>query len=193
MELKKLALGAGAAILTTGLIGGAAFAAFSPAATTTTAALPTAADPTVDEAGKPGGGLKAILDKLVNANTITAAQRDAILAAVKDTANKPRPDHPKGVLGGLLKTATTYLGLEPKALMEQLHAGKSLGEIAGTTPAKSRDGLMQALTSAATTRIDAAVADKKLTADQATKLKAGLATHIAHLVDHKAGPRPKKP
>lgn len=195
MDFKRVALGAGATILTTGLIGGAAFAAFSPATPAATAAAPVAGDPTVDEAGKPGGGLKAILDKLVTARTITEAQRDAILAAAKDAAAaKPRPDHasPKGVLGDLMKTATTYLGLEPRALSEQLHAGKSLGEIAGAT-GKSRDGLVAALTGAATARIDAAVTEKKLTAEQATKLKAGLATHVAHLVDHQAGPRPKKP
>lgn len=199
MDLKKLALGAGAAILTSGLIGGAAFAALAPAAPMPTAAAtiahPGQADGTVDEARKPGGGLKAILDKLVIAGTINQGQEDAILGAAKDAAGAARREHasPKGTIGDLLKTASTYLGLEAKDLATQLRAGKSLGEIAAATKDKTRDGLVAALTDAATAKIDAAVTAKKLTADQATKFKAGLAAHVTKLVDHKAGPRPEHP
>lgn len=196
MDLKKLALGAGAAILTSGLVGGAAVAALTPVTPTLTAASATEPGPAAaagDEARKPGG-LKAVLDKMVAAQTISQDQEDKILAAVKDAAGA-RPDHagPKGVLGELMKTATDYLGLEPKALATQLHSGKSLGEIAATTKDKSRDGLVTALTTAANAKIDAAVSAKKLTADQATKLRAGLGAHIAKVVDHKAGPRPEHP
>jgi hypothetical protein len=203
MDLKKLAVGMGATILTSGLIGGAAFAALAPQSTAAaTTGIPGTAGGGTDQPGadqKGGAGLKAVLDKLVAAHTITQTQGDAILAAVKDTAgHKTRPDHPnaKAVLGDLLKTATAYLGLDPKDLATQLHAGKSLGDIAGATTGKSRDGLVKALTDAATAKIDAAVAATKLTADQATTLKAELATHVTRLVDHKAGPRrehPKKP
>ena len=197
MDPKKLALGAGAAILTSGLIGGAAFAALAPGIPTgtTSVAEPGLAATAVDKGGKPGG-LKAVLDKLVADTKITRAQADQILAAVKDAeAAKPRSDHAgaKGVLGELMKTASDYLGLDAKALATQLHSGKSLGEIAGTTTGKSRDGLVQALTTAANAKIDAAVTAKKLTPDQATKLRAGLGAHIAMVVDHKAGPRPEHP
>jgi len=200
MDLKKLALGAGAAILTSGLIGGAAFAALTPASSAavpaTTASPGGTAGGDADEARKPGAGLAGILDKLVAAGKITPAQKADILAAVKDAAGaKERPDHSNAnaVLGDLLNTAATYLGLDRKQLATQLHAGKSLGEIAGATAGMSRDGLVKALTDAATAKIDAAVAANKLTADQATKLKAGLASHVARLVDHKAGPRPEHP
>ncbi|HUQ17690.1 MAG TPA: hypothetical protein VM070_07875 [Candidatus Saccharimonadales bacterium] len=199
MDLNKLALGAGATILTTGLIGGAAFAALapvSPATSPTIAAEPAQGGVSSDEARKPGAGLQGILEKLVKAGTITQAQQDAILAAAKEAEGaKARPEHSaaKGVLGDLLKTATTYLALDHKALATQLHAGKSLGEIAGATAGKSRDGLVKALTDAATAKIDAAVTGKTITADQAAKLKSGLAAHIAKLVDHKAAPRPEHP
>ncbi len=196
MDLKKLALGTGAAILASGLIGGAAFAALTPASSAAVTATSTSPDGTTggdaDEARKPGAGLAGILDKLVAAGKITPAQKADILAAVKDAAGaKERPDHSNAnaVLGDLLNTAAVYLQLDRKQLATQLHAGKSLGEIAGP----SRDGLVKALTDAATAKIDAAVAANKLTADQATKLKAGLASHVARLVDHKAGPRPEHP
>jgi hypothetical protein len=199
MDLKKLGLGTGAAILTSGLVGGAAFAALAPQATTTAATArqgSVGGDLDRSSRGDRSGHLKAILDKLVAAGKITAAQEADILAAVNDAASaKARPDHASrmAVLHGLVKTATTYLGLDPKGLATQLHAGKSLGEIAANTPNKDRDGLVRALTDAATAKIDAAVAANTITADQATKLKAGLAAHVAKLVDHKAGPRPAKP
>ena len=200
MDLKKLALGTGAAILTSGLIGGAAFAALTPASSAAVTATSTSPGGTAggdtDEARKPGTGLAGILDKLVAAGKITPAQEADILAAVKDAAGaKKRPGHSNAnaVLGGLLNTAATYLGLDRTQLATQLHAGKSLGEIAATTAGRSRDGLVKTLTDAATARIDAAVTANKLTADQATKLKAGLASHVARLVDHKAGPRPEHP
>jgi len=198
MDLKKLALGAGAAILTSGLVGGAAFAALSPGTPTATVTSVAESGLTAaagDEAGKPGG-LKAVLDKMVAANKISQAQEDQILAAVKEAAGaKAGPDHAgaKGVLGELMKTATAYLGLDAKALATQLHSGKSLGEIADGTAGKSRGGLVAALTTAATAKIDAAVKENKLTAEQATKLRDGLGAHIAQIVDHKAGPRPDHP
>lgn len=196
MDLKKLALGTGAAILTSGLIGGAAFAALAPASSAAATAATTSPAGTArgdtDEARRRGAGLEGILDKLVAAGKINLAQKADILAAVKDAGGaKKRPDHSnaKAVLGDLLNTAAMYLHLDRTALATQLHAGKSLGEIAGP----SRDGLLKALTDAATARIDAAITANKLTADQATKLKAGLATHLTRLVDHKAGARPEHP
>lgn len=197
MDLKKLTLGTAAAILTSGLIGGAAFAALAPSApvgNVSSITDPATPATTSDEARKPHG-LEAVLDKLVANNTITSEQEAKILAAAKEAAGaKARPDHhaAKGVLGDLLKTASTYLGLEPKALATQLHGGKSLGEIAATS-GKSRDGLVQALTGAASAKIDAALTAKTITADQAAKLKSGLAAHIGRFVDHKAGPRPEHP
>lgn len=211
MHLKKLALGMGATILTSGLIGGAALAALTPAAhpatTPATAWVPGTAGGGADEPGTPGAdrgraaGLKAVLDKLVKAGTITQSQENAIFAAVKDSAGaKARPDHPKtrpdhpsvkAFVGSVMKTTTAYLVVGPKDLAMQLRAGKSLGEIAGATPGKSRDGLLSALTAAATAKVDAAVTAKKLTPDQAAKLKAELTAHLGRLVDHKAGPRPE--
>jgi len=199
MDLKKLALGTGAAILTSALVGSAAFAALAPAESLTSAT--TAADSgragiVSEEAGKPGR-LEALLKKVVAAGTINQGQADAILAAAKDAAKakpeagakKPEHDRTKGFVGDFLKTATDYLKLDQKALAAQLHDGKSLAEIA-VASGKTRADLVKALSDAATAKIDAAVAEKKLTAAQATKLKAGLGAHIEKFVDHKAGARP---
>jgi polyhydroxyalkanoate synthesis regulator phasin len=91
----------------------------------------------------------------------------------------------KRFLGDMLATGRDYLGLTPEQVTTQLRAGKSLGEIAATTPGKSRDGLIAALSAAASTRIDQAVAETRLTADQATALKEKIAKEIAGFVDRK--------
>jgi len=91
----------------------------------------------------------------------------------------------KSFLGDLLQAGQTYLGLAPQDVRAQLAAGKSLGEIASTTPGKSRDGLVGALVNAASARIDQAVTANKITADQATALKAKIGTEVATFVDRK--------
>jgi len=68
-------------------------------------------------------------------------------------------------------------------LMAQLKAGKSLADVATATAGKSRDGLVAALTSAASTKIDAAVSDGTLGAEQATTAKQKLSAEISRLVD----------
>ena len=66
-----------------------------------------------------------------------------------------------------------------------MRSGKSLGDIANDK-GKSRDGLVQVLTTAANANIDKAVASNRLTADQAATLKTKVAAEIATFVDRKA-------
>ena len=47
--------------------------------------------------------------------------------------------------GGVLHAAASYLGLSPRELTEQLRSGKSLAQLAATTPGKSETGLIAAL------------------------------------------------
>src|SRR5205085_12694396 len=92
----------------------------------------------------------------------------------------------KAFLGDMLQTARDYLGgVTLKDVTSAMRSGKSLGDIANDK-GKSRDGLVAALTTAANTRIDKAVADNKLTADQAATLKTKVAAEIATFVDRKA-------
>lgn len=84
---------------------------------------------------------------------------------------------------GLTESAAGYLGMKPMDFMTQLKADKSLADVATGTAGKWRDGLVAALTSAASAKIDAAVADGSLGADQATMAKQKLSAEIAKLVD----------
>jgi len=104
--------------------------------------------------------------------------------ATKGTAPRLAPTVQMFV-GEATATARDYLGITQKDLVAALRSGKSLGDIANATAGKSRDGLVAAITSAATARIDKAQQDSKLTADQAATLKAGLASAVTQLVDRK--------
>jgi hypothetical protein len=176
------------AAFTTALAGGAAFAAIQPPATEAPGALslPTAnALAGRDDPKK----LKATLDALVAKGTITQAQEDAILQAVKDGAPSARPKPPvgpsapsiKSFISDMTHTTTTYLGITQQDLATQLRAGKSIVDIAASLNKNTAD-LAALLTKNANDRIDQAVIAKKLTAEQAAVLKAKVATEVASFV-----------
>ncbi len=179
---KKVLLAAGAGALTAALLGGAALAAFAPAvsdpAGETVAELGTAA-PANGGADK----LKAILDALAAKGVITAAQVDAILAAVRDAAPKRDGDAIKRIYGNLLEASAKYLGLSMSDLKTKL-PGTSLGAIANSTAAKSRAGLIADLQNAVNAAIDKALAANAITKEQADKARAAAPAHIMSFVDH---------
>ncbi|HYU15448.1 MAG TPA: hypothetical protein VEL05_05235, partial [Candidatus Acidoferrum sp.] len=97
-----------------------------------------------------------------------------------------------GVTGDSFAAAATYLGISADDLRTKVSGGQTLAAIANATAGKSRDGLVTALVADATAKIDQAVKDGKITADQATQLKSGLNDRIVRLVDSTAplgGPR----
>jgi hypothetical protein len=120
-----------------------------------------------------------LLDGLVQKGVITQQQEEAILAAAKDATGKPTRAK---IVRDLLGESAKYLGLTPKDLHAKL-PGTSLGKIADSTPNKSRAGLVTALSVAANEDITKALAEKKITDDQAKKLRDGLAAEITKLVD----------
>ena len=176
-----------AGFLGAGLLGGVAFAA-TPATTDTVAMTAPDTQTGVAAAEKGRAKLKAALDALVAKNVISQAQEDAIIAAL--TAD--HKDHPKlkEFVGDVVKESVDYIGLPAEAIKGQLHAGKSLGQIAGEQPGKSRDGLIAVLEAAAGKRIDAAIDSGKLTKEQADALRTKVHEAIVKIVDHKGSPKP---
>jgi len=136
--------------------------------------------------GPMGGGIDgvtAVLAELVKAGTITQAQSDAISkalvnapAAAKAAAEAQKAAHEKLI--------ADTVGLAWADIQTRLQAGETLAAIAGA----KKDALVAALVKEATDRIDAAVAAGRLTAEQATQQKTGLAERIAAQVAsiHKA-------
>ncbi len=151
----------------------------------------------------------AALDQLeaaVKAGELTQAQANALKQRVQQGAaggapfiGPPRPFGPRafgpGPLGlglgravffGPNAPATAvakYLGLTTAQLVKQLESGKSLAEIA-KAQGKTTAGLDQAITAAAKTRLDKAVADKRITAAQEQQILKALSAGINDIVNN---------
>ncbi len=140
-----------------------------------------------------GGGhaadLAATLSALVAKGTITQAQADAITAAATaaETAKRATKDaeHAAKDAGhaALQALVSKTIGVDSATIHTRLAAGESLGVIAGAKKAE----LIAVLVADHTKRIDAAVTAGKLTAAQATTLKAGLTAHVTAEVDRVGG------
>ena len=144
---------------------------------------------------KAGGAEEAIasvLTALVTKGTITQAQADAIktaFAAAAPVRGIDKPGKGMGLLGEDRAAAEALIsktiGVDTATIRTRIAAGESLGAIAGAKRAE----LITVLVAEATKRIDAAVTAEKMTAAQATSLKAGLTAHVTAEVDQVGGKR----
>lgn len=182
---RKAAITAATAIFGTALLGGAALAAFSPTLSETwvvagALGAPSAETPRPDRADK----IKQVLDALVAKNVITQAQENTILAAFKDVTNdRGHEEFLRRVLANLFEQSAAYLEMRPADLRAAL-PGTSLGAIADRTAGKSKAGLVASLTRYVNDAINKALAENKITQEQADKAKAMVPDHIARFVEH---------
>jgi hypothetical protein len=177
---QKLMLAAALGAGSVGLFGAAALGAFGPDASSSVVSAVAPAASAVLGADRTGDKLKQLLDGLVQKGVITPQQEDAILAAAKDaTAKQLRTAK---VVRDFMGESAAYLGLAPKDLLAKL-PGTTLGKVADSTPNKSKAGLVTALSVAANGDITKALSEKKITDDQAKKLRDGLAAEINTFVD----------
>ncbi len=177
---QKLMLAGAVGVGSIGLFGAVALGAFGADASAglVSAVAPAASAVMGDD--KTGDKLKQLLDGLIQKGVITQQQEDAIVAAAKDaTAKQVRTAK---VVRDFLGESASYLGLAQKDLVAKL-PGTSLGKIADATPNKNKAGLVIALSVAANDDITKALSDKKITDDQAKKLRDGLAAEINTFVD----------
>ena len=140
--------------------------------------------------GAKANGLSTIISDLVKKGTLTQAQADALTAAMTSaktaadaqrTADMAARDAERAALEALVAKT---IGVDAATIKTRLAAGETLGAIAGTKKA----ALIEVLVADHTKRIDADVAAGRLTAAQATTLKAGLTAHITAEVDSVRGP-----
>lgn len=133
--------------------------------------------------GARGLDLAATLAALVTKGTITQAQADAITAAAEAArvaADALRPAKPtRANHDARLALIATTIGIDTATVKSRIAAGETLAVIAGA----KKDALITALVAEETTRIDAAVTAGKITAAQATILKAGLVAHVTDEVN----------
>ena len=136
--------------------------------------------------------IASVLSSLVTKGTITQAQADAIKAAFAAAAPARGFDGPGKGAGPMNADRTALdalisstIGVDSATVRTRLAAGESLGAIAGAKKAE----LIAVLVADETKRIDADVTAGKLTAAQATTLKAGLTAHVTAEVDQVGGQR----
>jgi hypothetical protein len=163
-------------------------AASDPTATTAPAAPATPNPSTGAAQAAKGDWAKAALDPLVTNGTITQAQEDAVLAALKAARpdHGPGDGHGRGGPGfGNLDVAAKALGMTTDELRTALDGGKTIAGIAkdkGVDVAKVADALVADLKA----HLDAEVKDGELTRAQADALLASSKTRIEDFVNGKA-------
>ena len=149
---------------------------------------------TVNAIGNPMAGqmmglqeaeLNTVLAALVTKGTITQAQSTAITAALtaaraahdaNRVADRAANDAQRVAHEALIAST---IGIDAATIKTRLAAGETLGAIAGA----KKSALITVLVAEATKSIDAAVTAGKLTAAQATTLKAGLTAQVTAQVD----------
>jgi hypothetical protein len=81
--------------------------------------------------------------------------------------------------------ASRYLGLSASSLRTQLHAGKTLAQVADATPGKSSAGLVDALVAERQQRMARSAASGKLSSARRARRAARLQRHVSLLVQRK--------
>ncbi len=144
-----------------------------------------------EQAPRPGTLLDSVLSDLVEDGTITQAQADAIKEAIEERRAElgplwgPHRGHhfrgPRLVAGSHLATAAAVIGIEVDELREALAEGSTLAEVAEANGVAT-ETLVSALVEDAYERIDQAVEDGKIDADQAETMKEHVAERIEEMV-----------
>jgi len=138
--------------------------------------------------GNGGAGFSTFLSELVTNGTITQQQADAIGKALADKkalaeANRPTKAEMQAHRAAEIAVITSTLGITEATLTSRMKAGESLATIAGA----KKDALITALVAFENNAIDARVTAGKLTAAQATQMKANTTAHVTEEVNEVRG------
>jgi hypothetical protein len=86
--------------------------------------------------------------------------------------------------GRLGRVAASYLGVSPARLQSELRSGRTLAQVAGTTPGRSAIGLINALVKAKRESISSAVGARRLAAVRARAVESRLMRRVTEFVTH---------
>lgn len=126
--------------------------------------------------------IQEALDELITNGTLNQAQADAVAEALESQLGERGPG--RGHHGpGHLETVAEVLGMEVDDLKTALQEGQTIAEVAGENVGAVTD----ALVAEANERIDQAVADGRLTADEAAEKKADVAEKVEAKVNGGVG------
>jgi hypothetical protein len=136
--------------------------------------------------------LREVLQPLIDAGTITQAQADAVIAALNDAGpiggggigggRRGGPGRHGGFGGPSLDVVATTIGISEDDLRSALREGQTIADVAAAN-GSSADAVIAALVAARTESIDAAVADGRLTQEQADDKLVELETKVTEMVN----------
>ncbi len=141
--------------------------------------MPTSESSAAAEAGDGGGSRRpGRRVYLIAAAALVAA---AVLLAIilgAGSGQHNRGSSPSATAGGVpqvgVRAAAAYLGMTPPQLRGELRSGRTLAEVAASTPGRSAAGLEQAITQARAAALAAAVASGRLSSAREQTLLADL-------------------
>jgi hypothetical protein len=124
------------------------------------------------------------INAAVAAGRLTQTQATALKQRIQQSNGVPFFDHRfgRGAFGGRSAVAAQYLGISRATLRGELQSGKTLAQIASSTPGKSAAGLKAAIITAATTRLHKAVSAGLITSQQEQQRLTTLSTRIDALI-----------
>jgi len=123
------------------------------------------------------------IEAAVAAGRITKSQGEALKQRAQRGGGAPfrgRGFRARGLGGN--GVAARYLDLSTATLRGELQSGKSLAQIASSTPGKSVDGLKAAIASAEKTRLAKALCNGSITSQQEQQRLSGLSSRIEALL-----------
>lgn len=161
----------------------------------------TPADPAAPAKPDPGEFLQDTLQPLIDDGTLTQEQADKVIAALQDA--RPFAGHGPGGGPGFggherghmffgLDTAATALGVSTEDLRTALADGKSIADVAADQGVDVQT-VIDALVAEASSHLDQAVTDGKLTAEEAATRKTEITEKITELVNQAGGLRADRP
>ena len=190
-----LVAGAGAGLILE-LSGAAGAASGTPTAAvvgdSTDSTTPDAKTPADPVRPDPSTRLAEVLKPLVDDETITQAQADKVIAAL--VAARPEGGRggpgmggghrgPGGLIGAGLDTVATTLGVTADEVRAALESGQTLADLA-VSKGKTAQDVIDAVVAEATTRINTAVTDGKITQAQADERLADVTKFATDFVNN---------
>jgi len=134
----------------------------------------------VAAAGVQGNGPASVLSNLVQDGTLTQAQADKVAEEFKAHRQEHQQQHQEN-RKEMVALITKTLGVSEADLQQARQDGKTLADVAGD----KRGELVSAMVALVNTTIDKAVADGKMTQEQADKIKPNVEQRVADRVDGK--------
>lgn len=179
--------------ITAAIAGGAGAMAFAPGfAGAQSAGTTTQPDDVTVEGDGRARPLADALATLVENGTLTQAQADEVLAALRDALPRPRRHRPAAKVE--LSAAAEYLGMDLAEVHAALHDGRTLASLVDGD--ETADGLVAAMVATAGEQLDRAVGDGKLTEERAAEVRSHLEERLTTFVheprrrpDPRHGPR----